>query len=228
MRVPDPMLRQLTLPLAAALMALPLAAQAQSSGVAAGVNLGTPGIGAEAQLQLSEQWVVRGGVDWLRLGRDDDYGGVDYDAKLKGTTAGLFADFHPGGGPFLISGGAYLGERKLELDATPTQTVDIGGATFTPAQIGRIEGDAETAKVQPFLGLGYDNTFQGDRGWGFRALAGVSYSKKPDVNLTATGGTLSNTPEFVARLEAEEEDLREDADGFRWFPVLQVGFTRRF
>lgn len=213
---------------AAAFAALPAAAAAQDSSVAAGLNVGTPGLGVSAQVRATDNLVIRGDLDWLRFNRDESYSGVDYDGRIKSSTAGVFADWHPGGGGLFVSGGAYFGQRELELDAQPTGSVDIGGQTFTATEIGRIHGQAKMSKVQPFAGLGWDNTFNRDSAWGFRAIAGVAFSKKPDVDLAATGGTLSNSPAFQARLEQEEDEIRDDAEGFRFFPVLQIGFTRRF
>lgn len=217
------------LAMAAAFAAAPAsAALAQSSPVAVGANIGTPGVGVSAQVQATDSVVLRGDLDWLRFSRDEEYGGIDYDGKAKALTGGLFADWHPGGGAFLVSTGAYLGKRELEIDAQPNGNVEIGGQTFTPDQVGRIDGEAKLSKFQPFVGLGYDNTFTAERGWGFRALAGVAFSKKPDVDLRASGGTFSSDPAFIERLLAEEAEIEEDAEGFRYFPVLQIGFTRRF
>jgi hypothetical protein len=214
---------------AAALVALPATgALAQSGSFALGANLGTPGVGVEAQFRVSDSLVVRGGADWLSYSRDETYSGVEYDGKLKAATAGLFADWHLGGSAFLVSAGAYLGDRKVELDAQPAGPVNIGGATFTPAQVGRIDGKAKMSKAQPFVGLGFDNTFTSEGAWGFRALAGVSLSKAPDVSLRASGGTLSNDPTFQARLRQEEADLQDDADDFKYYPIVQIGVTRRF
>lgn len=196
--------------------------------LAVGLNLGTPGAGVQATTRVSEMVVLRGAVDGLSVGRDEDYSDVEYDGKAKLLTGGLFADLHPGGGAFFVSGGAYMGKRKIELRAQPTAAVDIGGQTFTPAQVGRLDGEAKLSNVQPFLGLGFDNTYVGERAWGFRALVGVSFSKRPEVELTSTGGVLSSDASFQARLRAEEADARDDAKDFKYFPVLQVGLTRRF
>lgn len=213
----------------AVLVLTPLAAaHAQTSPVAVGVNLGTPGIGAEVQYSASDWLVVRGDADYLKFNRDEDYSGIDYDGKLKSQTVGLFADLHPGGSPLFVSGGAYMGKRRIDIDATPSGPVDVGGATFTPAQVGRIEGEAKMSNVQPFAGLGYDNTFTSGNSWNFRGLLGVAFSSKPKVNLRATGGTLSNDPTFQTRLRQEEADARRDAKKFKYFPILQVGLTHRF
>lgn len=218
----------LTLAAAAAALTLPGAAMAQSSPLAIGGNVGTPGVGVSAQVLAADGLVIRGDLDWMKWGYDRDYSGVDYDGTFRSLTGGLFADWHPGGGALFVSGGAYIGKRKLDLDASPLNGVDIGGQVYSPAQIGRIEGEAKLSKVQPFAGLGFDNTWVGDRTWGARALVGVAFSKKPSVNLTASGGTLSNEAGFLSRLQTEENNIREDAKNVRYFPVLQFGITRRF
>ena len=212
----------------AATAAVPSLARAQDGRLAVGANIGTPGLGAELQYKLSDNFVVRGGGDWMNVDRDHTYSGVDYSAKLKTSTAGAFIDWHPGGGGFFLSGGGYFGERKARLDGRPTGPTQIGDLTFTPEQIGTIRGDVEMSKTQPFLGLGWDNTFTRNSRWGFRVLGGVSFSDKPKVDLTATDGTLAGDPLFQAELQREEDDVRDDAKGFKYFPIVQVGLNYRF
>lgn len=216
--------RLVSFAIACAVAASPATAQT----LAVGVNAGTPGIGVQASAKVNDLVVVRGAVDGLNISRDEDYSDIAYDGKAKLLTGGLFADLHPGGGAFFVSGGAYVGKRKINLRAQPTAAVDIGGQTYTPAQVGRLDGEAKLSNFQPFLGLGFDNTFVGERGWGFRALAGVAFSKRPDVELTASGGTLSSDPTFQSRLRVEEAEARDDAKDFKYFPVVQIGLTRRF
>jgi hypothetical protein len=214
-------------------MALAVACAAAATGASAqtmafGANVGTPGVGVQISGKVNDTIVIRGALDGLSLSHDEDYSDVAYDGEAKLFTGGLFADIHPGGSAFFVSGGAYVGKRKINLRAQPTASVDIGGQTFTPAEVGRLDGEAKLSNLQPFFGLGFDNTFVGDRGWGFRALLGVAFSKRPKVDLTASGGTLSNDPTFQARLAAEEADVRDDAKDFKYFPVVQIGLTRRF
>ncbi len=214
---------------AALLAAAGSQALAQDGGnFAVGGNIGTPGIGLEAQYRLNDSFVVRGGGDWLDFDHDETYSGVAYTGKVKSKTAGLFLDWHPMQGGFFVSGGSYFGKRKINLSGTPTENTQIGGATFTPAQIGTITGDVELSDAQPFLGLGWDNTFSDEGGWGFRVLGGVSFSDSPKVDLTASGGTLSNDPTFQQRLREEEAEVRDDAKDFKYFPVAQIGLTYRF
>jgi hypothetical protein len=214
---------------AGAAMLLAAGAQAQDGGnFAVGANVGTPGLGLEAQYRLSDSFVVRGGGDWLDFDHDETYGDVAYKGTLKSKTGGVFVDWHPMQGGFFVSGGSYFGKRKLNLSGTPTRDTRIGGVTFTPQQIGTITGDVKLSDAQPFLGLGWDNTFTGDSAWGFRAMAGVSFSDSPKVNLSASGGTLSNDPTFQQQLREEEAEVRDDAKDFKYYPVAQVGVTYRF
>lgn len=204
----------------------PTAASAQSFAV--GINAGTPGLGVQVSAKLGDRLVVRGAVDGMSLSHDEDYSDIAYTGDAKLLTGGLFADVHPGGGAFFLSGGAYAGQRKIKLQARPTAPVEIGAQTYTPGQVGRLDGEAKLSSLQPFLGLGFDNTFSGERVWGLRAMVGVSFSKEPKIGLTPSGGTLSNDPTFLANLRVEEAEAREDAKDFKYFPVVQVGLTRRF
>jgi hypothetical protein len=219
---------RLSLAVALGVTLLAGAADAQDGRFAVGGNIGTPGLGAELQYKLNDNFVVRGGGDWMNFDYDHTYSGVDYSAKLKTGTGGAFVDWHPGGGGFFVSGGSYFGERKARLDGKPTGPTQIGDLTFTPEQIGTIRGDIEMSKAQPFLGLGWDNTFTRDSRWGFRVLGGVSFSDEPKVDLTAVDGTLAGDPTFQSELQKEEDNVRDDAKGFKYFPVLQVGVNYRF
>jgi hypothetical protein len=212
---------------------LAVACAMASTGAAAqttafGVNAGTPGVGVQVSAKVSERIVLRGAVDGMSLSRNEDYSDIAYKGDAKLFTGGLFADLHPGGGALFVSGGAYAGQRKLKLQARPTASLDIGGATYTPAQVGRLDGEAKLSALQPFAGVGFDNTFSADHAWGARVLLGVSFSQAPKLRLSAQGGTLSSDPTFLANLRREEADAREDAKDFKYFPIIQVGLTRRF
>jgi hypothetical protein len=211
-----------------AALALASAASAQDSRFAIGAQLGTPGGGVSALYSLSPNFVVRGSYDAVRYDRDDSYDDIDYNAQLDFNSPGAFIDWHPTGNAFFVSAGAFLGTRDVNLDATPTTNTDIGGVVFTPAQIGNLTGKIELESTAPFVGLGYDNTFTHPGHWGFRLLAGAAFGDSPQVDLNASGGSLSNDPTFQARLAQEEADIQEDADNFKVLPVVQVGVTYRF
>ena len=196
---------------------------------AVGTQIGTTGVGGELQLQLNNALVARGTVDWLSYSRDETYSDVDYSGKLQFGTGGAFLDWHPFQNGFLLSGGAYFGSRKIKLSAQPgaATSVDLGAATYTGAQVGRLTGSVKMGDVEPFAGLGYDNAFQGNAGLGFKVLLGVSFSDSPSVSLISSGGILSADPVFQADVAAEQDKIRHDAKDLQYFPVLYIGLTYR-
>lgn len=196
---------------------------------AVGAQIGTTGIGGELQLQINNALVARGTADWLSYSRDETFSGIDYSGKLQFGTGGAFLDWHPFQGSFLLSGGAYFGSRQVKLSAQPGAaiTVDLGGTTYTGAEVGHLTGAVKMGDVEPFLGLGFDNAFQGNAGLGFKAMLGVSFSNAPSVSLVSTGGALSGNAAFQADVAAEQGKIRDDAKGFQYFPVLYVGLTYR-
>ncbi|QTC90332.1 hypothetical protein [Brevundimonas goettingensis] len=211
-----------------AALALASTASAQDGRFAVGGQLGTPGGGVSVLYSLSPNFVVRGSYDALKFDRDDSYDDIDYNAQLDFSSPGAFIDWHPTGNAFFVSAGAFFGARDVNLDATPTTNTNIGGTVFTPAQIGNLTGKIELESTAPFVGIGYDNTFTSPGHWGFRLLAGAAFGDEPQVDLNASGGTLSNDPTFQAQLAQEEADIQDDADNFKVLPVVQVGVTYRF
>lgn len=207
-------------------------AEAQSrhprSPITAALNAGTTGVGAEVQLSLGSVFVVRGGVDSLGYDFDESYGDVDYSGRFDFDTVSGFVDLHPFLNGWLISGGAYVGDRTINLNGRPNAPVEIGGATFTPEQVGTLSGRIKLSDTAPFVGVGYDDSFYREGRWGFRGIVGVAWSQAPEVGLSASGGTLSNDPAFRARLEQEARDIQEEAEDKAFFPVVQLGVTARF
>lgn len=203
-------------------------AQSAEPGVAVGATVGTAGVGLDVQIKLGPIFTLRGSLDRLTYAADESYDGIDYQADLAFDTFGGFIDMHPLANGLLISGGAYVGDRNIALAATPTGPVNIGGQTFSPAQVGTLNGTIKLGDVAPFVGIGWDDTFYRSGRWGFRAVAGVAWSDKPDVALTSTGGSLSNDPTFRARLQDESQQITEESEGYGLFPVVQVGLNYKF
>ena len=120
-----------------------------------------------------------------------------------------------------------FGEKTLDLFATPTANVEIGNQTFTPAQVGTLNMKGDLEDTAPFLGLGWDSSFD-TKGLSFRFIAGAMFTGTPDVSLTASGGTLSNDSNFQAQLAQEEQNLQSDVDDYEIYPVVQLGLNWAF
>ena len=206
------------------------AASAQGA-LAAGGQIGTPGAGATAEYAVSPTVVLRGSYDVLRYDHDFTSNDVNYGGNLDWNQAGAFVDLHPWSNSFFFSGGAYFGDRNTTLRATPNRSVRIGDTTFTGTEAGTISGDVDFGSTSGFGGLGFDNTFSGSGPFGFRATLGAQIGSNPSVSLRRTAGA-ALTPAVQAQLDTElrkeESRLRDDADDFRVYPVVQLGLTYRF
>lgn len=216
-----------TMTLAALMAAGTAAAGAAQAQVAIGGSIGTTGATVEAQVKVLPGLQLRGGYNYFQYEADDTYDDIAYQGDLDLNTLGAFLDFHPFGNSFMITGGAYFGEKSLNLTGTPTSNVEVGSQTFTPQQVGTLRMQADLEDTAPFIGLGWDNTFE-NPGIGFKFIAGAMFTGSPQVNLTASGGTLSNDPNFQTQLAQEEQNLQDDVDDYEVYPVVQAGLTFSF
>jgi hypothetical protein len=215
--------------LAAAGLALPALASAQSvTGFAIGPEIGTTGIGLSGEVGLGSHFDLRGTGDWLSIHHDATYSGIPYRGDWRSETGGVFADLHPFGNAFVISGGAYFGPRHLAINATPSGNVEIGHISFTPAEVGQLNGDIRMSDTQPFAGLGFDNTFHTKSHWSIAARAGVSFSGSPNVVLTSSGGSFVGNAIYQAALLNEQAQIASAVRNYRYFPVATIGLNYRF
>ncbi len=214
---------------------LALLAAASSAGVAHGQSaiaigggIGTTGGVAEIQAQIQPWLQLRGGYNYFEYEADDTYDDIAYTGDLDLTTLGAFVDLHPFSNSFVISAGAYFGDKGLNLAATPGQSYEIDGQIYTPAQVGVLALSAALEETAPFLGLGWDTTFQGDGPFGFKFLAGAMFTGSPAIDLTSTGGTQSGNAAFQQALANEEVALQDEVNDYEVYPVVQAGVTFRF
>lgn len=221
------MMRSVSLALAAATISAG-AAHAEDAGLAISGSVGTTGGTLEGQAQITPWLQLRGGFNYFEYSVDEEFDDIDYDGDLDLSTFGVFADLRPFSNSFVISGGAYIGDKTLNMLASPTGPVEIGDTTFTPDQVGMLQLDADMEETAPFVGIGFDTTFQGSGNFGFRGIVGAMFTGTPSINLESIGGQLSNDPTFLAEIEEEEANLRNDVDDFEVYPVIQLGVSYRF
>ena len=191
-------------------------------------GIGTMGGTVEGQFQVNDYFQLRAGANYLAFDEDIDVDDITYDGELDFSGFGAFVDVHPFGNSFYVTGGAYAGGKDIDLIASSTVAVEIGGVVFTPAEYGQLEGDVSFDDVAPFLGLGFDTTFEGRGNWGFNVLAGAALFGSGDVTLDAVGGTLSNDPILQAQLAQEIQDIENEIEDYELWPVVQVGLSYRF
>ena len=216
--------------------ALGVAAQASAqssdtSSIAIGVGAGTLGGGVSGSVALGRSLVVRAEGNFLSLNEGFNSTDVHYSGRLRFNTAAGFAELHPAGGPFFAAVGVVGGDRKTTVKGSPTsgtvQTFKINGVTYSISQIAQLNGSIDLGSSAPYVGVGFDNTFAHRGHWGLRIAAGVAAGVSPSVSLTATG-PLASDPIVQSNLKAEQASLSHDVKDFRYYPVVEIGLSRRF
>ncbi len=203
----------------------PLAASAQTASV--GVGFGTQGANVELGYQLNDTWGLRWSTNYFRFGHSPKIDDVTYHGVANLFSTGLLGDFYfsPTGG-FRLTGGLYYNENKAKVNARPTGNVNFNGTTYTPTQVGALSGRLHYRKWAPYAGFGYSSNHN-QPGWGFTGDLGVMFQGTPRVNLASTG-TANALAGYSANLARERDDLRDDADWTKYYPVARVGLVYRF
>jgi hypothetical protein len=213
--------------LAAAIIQMPAAFAAEDGGqLHIGVSGGTLGISPEVGYRFGEHLGVRANGGFFNYDRNENIDDIDYDGTLKLNSVGVLADWFPFGGSFRISAGARSSSNKIDLTATPTVAVEIGDQFYDPDEIGTLSGGVSFKKLAPTASLGWGGKFKSGFAVGFEL--GVVMQGSPKFDLAASGGTLSSDPTFLAELEDERAQAEEDAEDFKFWPVLQLHFLYRF
>ncbi len=203
----------------------------QSSGqskFAVGLGAGTTGATIEAKFAPNDKFALRGSYNFLEFEADQDYDGVDYEGDLSLNTFGGFVDVAPFSNGFVLTGGAFIGDKTLDLNATPANNVEIGDRTFTPGEVGSLNGQAELKNFAPYAGIGYDSFIAGSNDWSFNARAGVMFTGSPKVDLVSVDGLLSDDATLRAELNTEIASIEEEAEDYKYYPVISIGIARRF
>jgi hypothetical protein len=200
---------------------------ADSGGLAIMGKGGTLGLGGELASGITSDINARLGLNTVDYDFDDEFDDVEYDIGLDFSSFSALVDWHIFGDSFRVTGGLLSMNHELDLDATPTANENIGGTVYTPAEIGTLSGDVEIDGAAPYLGIGWGNPLDRSRRWGFYCDLGVAFTDSPDVALSANG-TLASDPAFQANLAQERDDIEDDLEPFKLYPVISLGLYYRF
>jgi hypothetical protein len=210
------------------------ASSLHAENVALGARGGSLGIGPELTFRLGDEVHLRVGA--LALDHGDEYSetGIDYDADLELRNGSVLLDWYPGEGSFRLSAGAVWNDTELIATAPLEELLRREVPTLPPLDfdLGTLRGTVEVDPVGPYLGIGWGNPFDGGR-WGFTFDLGAVYHGEPEVTLVAdTLIPIGLIPGGQARLDqelaAEEAELQDEVDGYRYLPVVSIGFTYSF
>jgi hypothetical protein len=185
---------------------------------------GTLGLGGELTTGIAPSVNARVGLNTLDFDFDADIDDIEYDIGLDFSSFTALVDWYIFDDSFRISGGIVSLNHELALDATPNENVDIGDNEYTPAQVGTLFGSVEIDDVAPYIGIGWGDTLGRNKRWGFYTDLGVAFAGSPNAKLSATG----TTPGLAADLARERDDIEDDLEPLKFYPVLSAGLFFRF
>jgi hypothetical protein len=200
-------------------------AAAWGDGHAVGLKVGALGLGAEYTHDLADRIAVRGAVYGSELGFDVEESGIDYNADVVWDSVAVGIDFHPLKSPLRLSVGLLKNDNRLELVSRPTSNVTIGNDSYTPAEVGSLEGGVRFDDTATFLGIGWDWSRK-RRLFGTSLDIGIVDQGDPTVTLRGTG-TLLGDPAFEDDIDAEAAAIEDEID-LDLVPFMSLGFQFRF
>jgi opacity protein-like surface antigen len=186
-------------------------------------QVGTEGVGIGYARPLGQNFNVRGEFNGFALSHGFDAGDNHYDAHLKLLHGGLYADVFPMPAlvPFRFTAGVLIGNDHL--DGTTEGSVDINGVVVNTGE--SVNAKVKLPTVRPYLGIGLGHTPVAQKGFSVFADLGVAYGK-PTVDFDVPANIASAAgPENVS---AEEQQVRDKVDKYKFYPIVKVGVTYRF
>lgn len=212
----------------AALAALAiLAFGTASADFGVGVRAGTLGLGVEGRWAPLPFVDFRAGMNAYDYDDDGSQAGINYDATLALDSFYATGNLHFPLSPFRLTAGAFANKNEVQLTSQDTGGLDfdIGGISFSPADVGTLQGVAYFDDFAPYVGLGVDFEVFGKVGLNFDF--GVLWQGEPSIDLAADGLAAGNAT-FQSALETERLELEDDLSDYKAWPVLSVAFVYNF
>ncbi|GIX21936.1 MAG: hypothetical protein KatS3mg121_0719 [Gammaproteobacteria bacterium] len=216
-------------------LALAAGAPAMAAGVAAQIQIGTLGPGAELAFALPGPFAARLGLNrFTYSGFDlDDAEGLDYDAELELRNEHLFLDWQVFG-HFRLSGGYLRNGMRLSASAQVRSDGEARVGARAALAGTRVEATVDFDESAGYVGLGFGNTFGGGR-FVYAVDLGVVQQGSPRVALDVTlppqlDGCVPSDEGCIGPedIERERQDVEAEIRDLDVWPVVSVGFGLRF
>ena len=205
-------------------VALLCSGNALAEGIGLGIKVGSLGAGIEVTKGLSDNFNARLGFNTFTLDESGTESDINYAIDLELSNATLLLDWHPTGGSFRTTAGLVANGNELKMTAESAASYDIGGTTYTPADIGTLSGVVGFDELVPYLGIGWGNAVEDDQKLTFSFDIGVVFQGSPNVALSTT----STVAGLEDDLRVEEQQLEQDLDKFDLYPVVSLGLAWQF
>lgn len=190
--------------------------------VGIGVKAGTLGLGVDLTGRITNWFSVRASYNTADVSESDEVSDIEYDGDVALGAYGLLLDFHPFKNNFRLTAGYMRNRTGIDLTGLPTTDTEIGDTTYTPAEIGTLTGKVTFEQDVPYFGIGYGSAAKGPRRFRFLFDLGVLDQGSGDVSLSSSTGLVQESD-----LEQEIQEIEEDIEDYKLWPVIALGFSFR-
>ena len=114
-----------------------------------GAKGGTLGIGFEATWRPTPILDFRAGLNKYTYDTTAAEAGIDYDSELDLNTFYATANLRAPMSPFRLTAGIFSNKNEVKLVSQQTATFDIGGMTYTGAEVGTLNAAVTFDKTAP-------------------------------------------------------------------------------
>jgi hypothetical protein len=201
-------------------------AQESPARVVISASGGSLGIGPEIGIRASSVFGLRASATFLGLGHNVDVDDLNYDGDLRLRSYGAQADLYPFSNAFRVSAGFRVSSNRINLVASPRDSVSIGGTIYTPEEIGTIEGKVKARKFAPTLTVGVAQNRRKGLAWSIDA--GVMFHGRPRTYDLVATGQLATNPLFQDDLRAEQARIDDEVDDYKVYPIVQIAIGYAF
>ena len=190
------------------------------------VQGGTLGAGIGAAYPFNSWSGVHAEVEGFGFSHSFTASGNQYDGHLSLKQGGLYLDLFPfPNSGFRVTGGALINGDELTAHAVPNVEGNYKiGNDYVPAVGAAPSTTVRLPSVMPYLGVGYGHK-PVSKGLGFMFDLGVAYGR-PRVSYSVPAIYSQLTTQ--ANIDQEEQNIANQVERYRWYPVVQLGVTYRF
>ncbi len=212
----------------AVLVAAGGSSEAEITSLSLGPAAGTTGLGLEGVIGIGDNIGLRLSHSLLSGAQSLSWRSIPYrfDASMNWTS--ILLDVNPGGGAFRISGGAVISTGDIGILVESDEPLELGGVTYTPAQLGTVTGSIEMNPAAPYLGVGFENRPESGRGLVFNTDIGiVVQSYRVTMEHRGGGLPISMEQDLLEAIEAESGELEDDLNSVGVYPVIRLSLVLR-
>ena len=181
------------------------------------MHVSTLGYGLGMGFQAPDSSVVtRVGFNQFSKTYTNTSNGVNYEGKLKLSSADLLFDWHLFNGVTHLTGGLAYNGNKVDLTSVGSYT--INGTPHT----GTMNSTVTFKKVAPYLGFGWSGQAK-NKGLSFKSDFGVLFQGTPRSTVTSTDPTVT-----AADLATAQSELDNSLKDFKYYPVISFAIGYAF